>query len=374
MGKKPLFSIVLSFRNREETRVRRCLRSLSHQHFTDFEVLLVDYGSDTAVASAIHSLVREFPFATYIYSDTRGQPWNRSRALNIGIQLASGQYILTTDVDLIFAPDFLTICQQEARPKRILHILPFLLPQGFDDWDNVINYAGRFPKGSTSMLGACQLAAAEAWRQCQGFDEFYRYYGAEDHDLEGRFALLGIEPFWLTEFTTVFHQWHPAVNYLTAGFMSGHVWTRIRLYIHQNHGILLRNDEIWGRVITTDERRISQFLDLESNTIIPQPKLHRFSMMPYSPQSVALMMRAFFELPPGDALAVEDARFPQRFPWLDWFIRIENSILRRLGVATRLDYSINLLHDSLIYLIEQAPEAVADYYLDAGGVAVIVRA
>src|SRR5688572_10716527 len=102
-------SIVFGFRDRDVQRVERCLASLAQQTFTDFEVLFVDYGSQRQTAQAVQKVVEQHTFARYIYTETRGYPWNRSHALNIGGKQAQGEYLLTNDVDMMFLPNFLEV-------------------------------------------------------------------------------------------------------------------------------------------------------------------------------------------------------------------------------------------------------------------------
>lgn len=146
-------TIVFGFRDREVARVGRCLASLAQQTFRDFEVLFVDYGSQSQTAVAVRSVVEQYDFARYIYTETRGYPWNRSHALNIGGKQATGTYLMTTDVDMIYPPDFLDVFMAHAAEDRELHIAPHLLPQDFTDWDNAPAYRGQLQTGTSSMRG-----------------------------------------------------------------------------------------------------------------------------------------------------------------------------------------------------------------------------
>lgn len=375
MADAPRLSIILSYRNRDAQRVRRCLDSLANQTIKDFEVLFVDFGSDSAAARTIKALVEQYPFARYFYSDTRGQPWNRSIALNIGIQNAAGPYILTADVDLILSPTVLEISLQHASPKRVLHLRPFMLPQDFADWQNVTQYEERFPLGPVSMLGVFQLAAADHWRALRGFDEFYRYYGVEDRDLGQRLAQLGVETHWLTGIVPTFHQWHPPANYLIQGFMPDQVWTRMSLHYYKHFAVLERNQaSAWGQMVSTEDRAVFAYVDPEQNRLLESERLHHFRENPLSTQGVATLIRSFFELPVGHALAVHHADTPQSLPLVDMLIALGDRLLKRRQSKARLGYRPNLVYDALHHLIEQTPEHIADYYLDANGVSIVVKA
>lgn len=373
MADVPALSIVFGYRNRDVERVQRCLASLAAQTNRDFEVLFVDYGSATPLAQASRALLQGYPFARYLYSDARGQPWNRARALNIGVRRAAGRYILTTDVDLIFAPNMVEVALQHASDQHLLHLLPHMLPHGFQDWANMERYRDSVPRGSESMRGAFQLAAAQHWHRLHGFDEFYRYYGVEDRDLAQRMARSGVPSAWLPDETAVYHQWHPAVTHQTKGVVPEQVWARMNVYYELHKERLPRNDDDWGRIIASEERPVFAFVEPEHEQLIEHERLQHFLQPPDSTQSVAYLIRDFFALPGGHALAVQRADFPHRPPWLTALLARANGMLKRLRVRARLGYSPNLLHDGLLYLLEQAPQHVADYYLDANGVSVIVK-
>jgi glycosyltransferase involved in cell wall biosynthesis len=83
----PQVSVIIGVKDRKE-QLRRCLISLFSQVFTDFEVIVVDYGgSDTGLKDEVEGVG-----FTYIHS--YASVFSRSKALNIGIRAAKGEYIL----------------------------------------------------------------------------------------------------------------------------------------------------------------------------------------------------------------------------------------------------------------------------------------
>ena len=373
MADSPLLSVILSYRNRDLERVRRCLDSLANQTMKDFEVLFVDYGSSFAMSRAIRSLVEQYPFIRYLYSDTRGQPWNRSRALNIGIRNARGGYILTNDIDMILAPNGLERLYQQASLQTVLHLRPIMLPEDFTDWEHVCDYEGKFPLNSESGLGIACLAA-EHWQHLRGFDEFYRYYGVEDRDLRQRLAQLGVGMQWVHETVSLFHQWHPTENYLIRGFMPDQVWIRMNLHYHQERDTLERNmPGQWGEIVDSEQRAVLAYVDPEQHGLMESERLHHFYDDPLSTQSVSTMIQQFFDLPAGHAFAVHHDDGLKRSPVVDALAALANKWLRRKRNKDQLVYRPNLVYDTVHYLIEQTAEYVADYYLDANGVSVLVK-
>jgi glycosyltransferase involved in cell wall biosynthesis len=371
-------SIVFGFRDRDIQRVERCLASLARQTFTDFEVIFVDYGSQRQTAQAVQRVVEQYPFARYIYTETRGYPWNRSHALNIGGKLASGEYLMTTDVDMIYAPDLLEVFMTHAADNLEIHIIPHLLPENFSDWDNVAAYRGRFALGPDNMLGACQMIATRVFREMRGYDEYYRYYGVEDRDINHRLRLLGIEEKRLTNKTAMFHQWHPVVDFETRAIMPDTIWSRMQIHYHVHVKDIIRNDENWGQIHTRADRPVFRFVDADANTLIEQECLHFINLDPKLNVSVARLAFDFtHSLPANHAYAVNHAFFPRRSQQAEQVFQMMNKLLRLLRLpGIHADYAPNRLHSYIHDFIDEK-HLLADYYLNLpvkDGITVLVRA
>jgi glycosyltransferase involved in cell wall biosynthesis len=369
-------SVVFGFRDRDTLRVKRCLDSLTSQTFRDFDVLFVDYGSQPETVKSIRPLIESYTFARYIYTDTRGWPWNRAQALNIAGRQVKSDYIMTTDVDMIYPPDFLETVMSQADLGKELHVVPHLLPEDFSDWEHMTQYQNRLPTMNQNAKGACQCIATEVYQRIRGFDEFYRYYGTEDRDINLRLRSLGLEEVWLTDQTCMFHQWHGRSDYMTPQFMPEGYWSRALNHLVGYETQAVRNDEHWGAICTTEQRLAFRFLDLETSQLKDQDELHQFNESPYSNQSVVNMLHRFRELPSGHALAVNRAFVPTRSPWSDRLIHYGNRILSRLHTQSRIDYPANRLHSFLVELIDLNPQLVADYFLGfpaLNGVSLLVR-
>lgn len=366
-------SVVLGYRDRDVERVERSLASLAAQCFHDFEVLLVDYGSQPATSRAVQHVVDQYDVCRYVFTDTRGWPWNRAQALNIAGRRAESDYIITTDVDMIYPPDFLEVFAAHADPGKELHIFPHLLPKNFADWDNVIHYRNRLPTMNRNAKGI-QCIATEVYHHVRGYDEFYRFYGTEDRDIHQRLNKLGLEEVWVNDDTCLFHQWHPRNDYVTAQFMPEGYWSRALNHLLGQQDQLIRNDETWGSIYAAIQRPAFQFLDLESMQLKEQSALHHFDAPPNSNQSLAQLASQFRDLPSGHAFAVHHAFYPVRNPWADRLIRYGNRLLSRAN--TPIDYSINRLHGFVVELIDLNPQLVADYFLGfpaLDGISLLVR-
>src|SRR5215510_12230647 len=79
--------------------LQRCLDALSRSQYEDYEVLVVDDGSDEPV----EQLVSDFGF-DYLRIDGPGGP---ARARNRGATQVNGRYLVFVDADVLIHPDAL---------------------------------------------------------------------------------------------------------------------------------------------------------------------------------------------------------------------------------------------------------------------------
>jgi glycosyltransferase involved in cell wall biosynthesis len=258
-------TFIFGYRNRDLDRVARCLQSLVGQTRRDFRVIFVDYGSDLSIARSVQALVERFPFCRYAYTDTRGWPWSRSKVLNIGIRLAETDYVLTSDADMIFAPDFVETVLNAQNGRSLVCCAPRWLPETFTDWEHIVDYADIFPKGGHVHKGGCQCVPLSVMQELRGFDENLVYWGAEDTDLHSRLVTWGLHECWVDDETSIFHQWHPPdkVN-VPPGYRTH--WRDP--YLAQVSTQLVRNDPEWGTIVRRQQRPLFDLLpEVETESI-----------------------------------------------------------------------------------------------------------
>jgi glycosyltransferase involved in cell wall biosynthesis len=370
-------TIVVGYRDRDLERADRCLASLAGQTFKDLEVIFVDYGSSTPYAQKAVQLVQKYPFCHYVYSDTRGQPWSRSKALNIGIRKAGSETIMTTDIDMVFPPNFIQVVMGQVSEKRVLYCATHFLPKGFNDWDRLESYKGKLKISTHNALGGCQVLSAKVLNELRGFDEFYSYWGTEDRDLNRRLRAVGLETGWLTEHTSMFHQWHSSNNYASENFIPDGLWGRAQVYFQRHLNETKRNLHDWGKIQTSSERSVFKFLDMENNRLIEGPTLTIFNEPPENNVSAGNFVVRFWDLPSGHAIAVDHAFFPYTTGWRGKIFSFANDLVKRTENRTHLGWQPNKLHAFLAEFIEQNHDLVADHYLGfpvLNGVSIIVKA
>ena len=184
------FSIIIPTRNRP-AQLDRCLESLAALNYpkTDFEVLVVDDGSDPPLQIANQR------FGGLSLHSLRCEGLGPARARNAALRQAIGTYVVFTDDDCVAEPDWLLAFADafEAAPEaafggRIL-----------DHPDNAIY--GRvsqllvtffYEEVNTSLHGLPFFCAnniampQEPLLQLNGFDESFPLAAAEDRDLCAR--------------------------------------------------------------------------------------------------------------------------------------------------------------------------------------------
>lgn len=212
----PKLSVIVPVRDRAGTRLDNCLRSLVWQDVdAPVELLLSDFGSSPSFAAELQELA-ETHGARVIRTDTE-EIWNRSRALNIGIRAAKGVFVLCTDADMIFAPNFLaTLLEaQEQQADRAMVVcrcrdLPESVPEQPWERSSYPALVAQAPFREKLGTGACQMAPRAFFEEARGYDEAFKFWGMEDNDMRHRSGLWGLQLTWVHERTSMLHQWHPS--------------------------------------------------------------------------------------------------------------------------------------------------------------------
>jgi glycosyltransferase involved in cell wall biosynthesis len=255
-----MISIIIPYRNREISRIERCLTSLSAQTYNNFEVIFVDNGSDKQQAKDVSELVAKFTFCKYIFSDTRGLIWNRGYALNIGIRNSNAELILMADIDLIFAPDFLMHINTLNTENKFYNYRCIYLPESFNyqplSW-NYTNYEKLRNSGDSRGL---LVVNRKQVLELQGYDPFSQHWGCEDDDMCKRLIASGLTQNYLdlSQFLSL-HQWHAESN----SKWPASWYLHMLMYCNENTQIK-RNPAGFGQLIHSSDRLIHT-IDSSSN-------------------------------------------------------------------------------------------------------------
>ena len=203
------FSIIVAFKNRDQKRVEYFLESLQWQSIRDFELVVINQGSDEEVNAWLEPLLSRYSFVSYIYNFTRGQFFNKSNALNIGIKTAAGKYIVIADIDIVFPRNYLEKIRDQLSPDLFFTHNAFYLPLTF-------KIEGMQYFFSKDLIDSCQekfiglcVAKKEAFIGINGFDEYFLLWGGEDDDITNRLESSGRKRIHFTAASmNIYHQWH----------------------------------------------------------------------------------------------------------------------------------------------------------------------
>ena len=216
-------TVVVGIRDRESARLRNLLRSIRAQTYSreKIRIHVVDYDSAPTFREQYRYLCEEFD--AVLFTIGYRPLWSRSEALNIGIRHASTRFVMLTDADIIYAPNYIdnAIEALEEDERRIIHSTFYETGEEvIDEQTDVVSDFDRLrvvatprvaddPK-STYLFGQSIICAStEGIHRIRGFDEFYCGWGSEDDDLMRRMESLGMYLYSIAGKTEYLHHSHP---------------------------------------------------------------------------------------------------------------------------------------------------------------------
>ncbi|MDX1408961.1 MAG: glycosyltransferase, partial [Saprospiraceae bacterium] len=215
----PTLSLITSFRDRDTQRVERFLASLASQTDPDFELIFLDYGSQQDTATAIRELCERYPFCKYVYNHTRGMVWNRAHAMNSAVRFAGGEFVLFTDIDLIFSAQCVARLKRAITPGNQYFCRAYFLPREFKAYDTLASCPTNFRLTRLKTRGLFHCVARAAFEEGGGFDEYFCIWGLEDTQLAMHLRNAGLRSVWLDSAEApIYHQWHPSSALLSDSF------------------------------------------------------------------------------------------------------------------------------------------------------------
>ncbi len=103
------YSFVIPVYNRPDE-VDELLESLTHQSFTDFEVVIVEDGSTVPCRHIVEKYASALP--VHYYEKPNSGP---GQTRNYGVERCTGEYVIVLDSDCILPPDYLQAVEDEVR-------------------------------------------------------------------------------------------------------------------------------------------------------------------------------------------------------------------------------------------------------------------
>jgi glycosyltransferase involved in cell wall biosynthesis len=231
---RPQVSVVLSTYQRP-SHLRRSLLSLAHQQGVDgqYEVVVTDDGSRDNTAEVAREFARTANFPVRYRTHEHRGFW-LARCRNEGARASRCAYLVFSDGDCLFPPDFLAQHLRLRRPALACtgdrvrmdakstvdeSMIPTAEYQAWiprserwrlwkrwvkDHFYQSIGHSGK-PK-----LTGCNFGV---WRsdfeRVNGFDECFVGWGCEDDDLAQRLRASGIRIVSIVRHARLYHMWHP---------------------------------------------------------------------------------------------------------------------------------------------------------------------
>lgn len=111
-------SLIVPFFNTQFDLFNSCLQSIRNQSFEDYEVVVVDDGSEGGLSRCAEELFNSMRFSGRFFRKKNG---GVSSARNAGVALACGQYVMFLDSDDLIDPEFLSLVFSNGQlPEMIL--------------------------------------------------------------------------------------------------------------------------------------------------------------------------------------------------------------------------------------------------------------
>jgi glycosyltransferase involved in cell wall biosynthesis len=178
----PKISVIVPARDEEEQIVNG-LSSLLDQDYPNFEVIAVNDRSTDRTGQLMDRLALGQPELTILHIEELPEGWlGKTHALHRGAERATGEYLLLTDGDVVFARETLRLAMRYVQARQIDHLC--LLPQALTQeyWETALTqffgllyvlatrpWTANHSWGNTYVgVGAFNLVRSEAYRSCGG--------------------------------------------------------------------------------------------------------------------------------------------------------------------------------------------------------------
>jgi len=121
----PLVSVIVPAKN-ESKKIRASLRSLLAQDYPNFEVIVINDRSDDETGEIIDELAKHDARLKAIHITELPHGWlGKNHANQRGVQHASGEFLLFTDADILFAPQTISKTVGYAQQHKARHIVVY---------------------------------------------------------------------------------------------------------------------------------------------------------------------------------------------------------------------------------------------------------
>jgi glycosyltransferase involved in cell wall biosynthesis len=165
----PKVSVIITTKN-EERNIQSCIQSIKAQTYPNIELIVVDnFSKDKTVG-----LAQKLGAKVYLKGN------ERSAQRNYGVNVASGEFVIYIDADMILSPQLIEHCISKCLSCRFyaLYIPEKIVGEGF--WIKVRDFERSFYTGT--VVDAVRFIRKDLFLKVGGFDE--TLIGPEDWDFD----------------------------------------------------------------------------------------------------------------------------------------------------------------------------------------------
>ena len=201
----PRVSIVMSTYNRAPL-LAKTLTSIRIQEFKDYEILIVDDGSDEGATELLCDRARHMFPALHYFKRVREPGTHYSNPAipnNIGLKRATGLITILQNSECVHYTNEVIRCfAEEIKVGEALFatVAAVRADDSFEQW-----YTHR--EFSPRPFFFCGALHTEVFHELRGIDQDYKYYSHDDNDFADRLSKKGIK-FTFSDTILVKHQYH----------------------------------------------------------------------------------------------------------------------------------------------------------------------
>jgi len=176
-----MITLVLTYRNRSEDILVKCLDSLATQSTKNFNTVLVNYGSNKTHTELLENTLKNYSFINYLFCDVSQQLWCKSKAINTVLKKCDTSHFFVGDIDMMYHKNFIETLET-LKNKSVTYFQVGFLSQteSSKEVTNFEDYAINF-KSNEEATGMT-LYPTDVLKGINGYDEFYHGWGSEDTD------------------------------------------------------------------------------------------------------------------------------------------------------------------------------------------------
>ena len=181
MRESPAVSVVLPVYN-DEALVESALDSILGQDFTSFEVIVVDDGSTDGTSARLESYRPDDRITLVDHEQNRGLP----AALNTGLSLAEGKYLMRQDADDLSLPTRMQKQHDFLESNPDICVLTTGVEVIDESGDIKYSFMGPVDPGQclderNAIFHGAVMVRRQSLEAVGGYDEFFRF--CQDYDL-----------------------------------------------------------------------------------------------------------------------------------------------------------------------------------------------